>query len=442
MRKIISIIILLFILFTLKSQEANEFARLDSLSYQYYVQGNWSKLAQLDKLVRKGKMDYYYMNYRMGVAQYYMKNLRSAIGYIEKAINQNEAALQDTFLIKKLYDSYVWTLKYSKADQIRIHHPDSSMHTTKRAKPIQSIYVEGGVAQVDDIKSFVLSDKGFAAYKESDMLQGMQFYNIDIQGYISSKIKYQVAYTHLNMAREKYLKDFQDTIFDTYNIRQDYIYGNLLILFNRFYIQPAINFSIVKENPLIFYGYDPIQFQNVISRTSLNLNNTILGLRFGYHWPKLELSYIGSYSNFNETHQIQSGVEFLLYPAGNLNRYSISQLIGKWEDNISYFIFRQKFGMKMSEKIWVEYDFKIGNLFNANIDNAYYVFNISDKLRTINDLKIIYLLNPKLELNFILQHNLKENTLRYYPTIFQSNLEFRNFNFQQINIIGGIKWKL
>ncbi|MCK4919785.1 MAG: hypothetical protein KAS71_01990, partial [Bacteroidales bacterium] len=52
------------------AQKDASFVYLDSLSYQQYLQEDWSALIKTTRKAYKNNMDYYYMRMRTGIAYY------------------------------------------------------------------------------------------------------------------------------------------------------------------------------------------------------------------------------------------------------------------------------------------------------------------------------------------------------------------------------------
>jgi len=437
------LLLLLFIFFVIEGNAQNKlsFNNVDKNTYDYYNSGDWQSLILIGEEAIKNNIDYYYLNYRMGVANYMMKNYLLSLHYFEKAIYQNNTGLDDTILVRLLMQDYIFTNNYTKAEYLKEYHPDSEIRTMVFTKKLSQIYLEGGISITDNITQKVFEERKFYTFKQIDQFRTMKYVNADIQGYIKQNLSYQFAFSGLQIDRYKFFKDFQDTLEQNYTINQSYIYGGINYSLGNFYINPAINLPGYLSNELSIIGQDSITLRNIYDTVKVNKRNLVGGLRFGMKYKRMQVGIIASYSNLKNNSQYQLGAEFIYFPNGNLNAYMSTNLVGKWENGASYLILRQKFGMQFTPYMWGEMRLMLGDLKNFNADNGYYVYNTYDDLESIIDINLIFIVNKHIEFNFVFQHLLKENYLYSYPNAFNTKLETTNYYFQQINLIGGIKWK-
>ena len=57
------------------------------------------------------------------------------------------------------------------------------------------------------------------------------------------------------------------------------------------------------------------------------------------------------------------------------------------------------------------------------------------------NIDLIFLAGKHLELDITVQNVYKKTSMEAFPGFFNQKIETTEFNFQQINLIGGIKWK-
>lgn len=435
------LLILLFFI-SLKSIGQNEvdFSTIDKKTYEAYQNGAWKDLIYWGNKAGKLDIEYYYLSYRMAVAYFQTGNYMNSAYYYEKAIEQNSGAVKDTNLIKTLYLDYIYTHNYSKAEGINQYHPDSKIQKKYHLPFIKQIYLENGSSITDNITDKAFKERKLYYYKEIDQFKGMNYWNFDMQGYLEEFTQYQVAFTGMQIDRFKFYKEFVDTLQQNFTVNQQYLFFGINYSKKRFYFNPAINLSGINMTTIVNLGPDPSTQINHYDTIPYQERGFLFSARTGYKFNTVHLGLLTSFSRISQLAQYQLGAEVIYFPFGNLHSYLISNIMGHWESNIAYLFFRQKMGMRFNKALWGELDIKLGQFTNANLDNGYFIYNVQDAISTITDLKFIILAGKHLELDIVLQHMLKENYMWSYPSLTDHNVEPTNYQFQQFNIIGGIKW--
>jgi len=433
-------ILLIFSALKLFSQDSLTFEYVDKVTYDYYRTGNWIDLVIIGEKAEKQGIDYYYLNYRMGVSWYMREDYMLSAHYFEKALEQNQGALTDSFFVTLLMNDYLQTKRFAKAELLKIYHPRDYMRNRKYTKFVSQIYAEGGKALANNINNKAFTERKYYYFKEINQFKDLSYINTDIQGYISPYMKYQVAFSGLSISRFMFFKEFPDTFQQDYVINQSYIYSGLNFNYKNFYFNPAINLPGYSSKELQITGTDSIYGRNIYDTVSIRDRNVVLSLRAGMNFRRLKFGLTGSYSDIKGNNQMQLGAEVVYFPGGNLNTYLITQLTTRWENNVAYLVLRQKFGMRFAPFLWGEMRLTLGDMRNFNADNGYYVYNTYDNLKSLTDISLIFVVTENLQLNFVFQHVLKENSVITYPSKFNPVLETTDYYFQQINLIGGIQW--
>lgn len=445
--KILSMKRIFVILFI--SLSVNALAQKDSLSFElvdkatlyYYNTGNWQALITLGKKAQRQGIDYYYLNYRLGTAYFMTENYMMSAEAFERAVEQNEGAVNDTVLVKMLMLDYLYTKNFSKAEMLKKYHPRKETRDYKFTKAVSQLYLEGGRAFVQNIENKAVDERKFYYFKQYDRLKDLRYINFDIQGFVAPGLSYQLAFSGLNLDRFQFFKEFPDTFLQDYSIKQSYLYAGINYRKGNFFINPAVNLPGYNSKEIVISDYDSLTGRNIYDTVKLVSRNLVLALRTGYYYRKMRFSIFGSISNMHDSKQYQAGAGFLYMPLGNLDLYFHTQLTGHWEGGIAYLTIRQKAGFKLAPFLWSELQFTIGNLHDYAADNGYYIYNTYDKINSITDLNLLFLINKHLELDLVLQYLWKENVMYSYPSKFNTEIQTTNYYFQQFNLIGGIKWK-
>lgn len=113
MRKLIVLFVISIAFSSLKAQEKISFKKVDSLSYAYFMEGNWTELVEFGEAAVNDGHEYYYLFLRVGIAHYKTGNYYDAEKYLNKGLKSSP----NNQLIKEyLYWCYIWRKEYWLAD--------------------------------------------------------------------------------------------------------------------------------------------------------------------------------------------------------------------------------------------------------------------------------------------------------------------------------------
>jgi hypothetical protein len=146
------------------------------------------------------------------------------------------------------------------------------------------------------------------------------------------------------------------------------------------------------------------------------------------------------FSQLNGLTQLQAGFSLTYFPLANTNFYGSSSVFYLNENSDNRFIETQKIGLKLASKLWGEAGITYGNLQDYCENNAFIVFNTSDKILYKCDFSITAPLLKHFEFSLRYDYFNKENT--YYRTDNINKIESVTVNYQTQAILGGIKWKI
>ncbi len=214
------------------------------------------------------------------------------------------------------------------------------------------------------------------------------------------------------------------------------------------------------EYELFDYQTDSYTFKEIDS----SFVNWVAGFNLEKDINTVLFSLNASVSQLNKGTQFQAGLSALYYPFGSTAFYGYSGILffnssyredrgngngngnGNGQNNPgrnnseSRLIFSQKLGARLFKSGWLEGDIYIGNLNNVNIDNAFIVYNLPEKINMSAGLNFTVMVSKHLELGIYYRYMDKSGN---YFTFDQEHTRYQNFsfNYQTQNLIGGIKWK-
>jgi len=385
-------LIFIFFLFSvsLNAQNSRDFNNVDSLTYSYYISGNWNSLIRLGKEAIASDIDYKYLRQRIGYASFALGNYSVAKYNFEKALEFDSF---DQFSLEFLYYSFLNSGKeeYTGSIEKRL---SSELKKSLSLKPFR--LVEG----ID----FEYSYKLAGTVSRSDP----RFIRLGI----SSGLGYRLSLYQSVSGYRQEISTLQN--------------GRLT---GTAYTQPEY-FVLLKWNPtkkLIFKG--GYHFVNTISGTTSTFGNMFAGaVSTDFNWFSLEAN--GSVFDKGVENVYQAGGKAgFLFP-GRSNFTLASSLSGLFHQNSNQLIFNQMAGLKLVRKVWLEGNVTIGNMEDYNDYGGLYIYNSYDPMVFRSGATLIFYAWDKVSLWGNYAYEKKE----YY--------ENNSFHYNQFSFTGGIRWKL
>lgn len=281
--------------------------------------------------------------------------------------------------------------------------------------------------------------------------------------------------------------ELADTLLkNKYKLNQIDYYGNCDIqLTNGIKITPAIHLMNVQYSTINYrqyknttlqyadtsitktqYYYDTLNnlYNNItlVNYTNKNIQSTayeinlldtvfinfIGSLSVSKGFRKCNIGLFSTFSNINNYSQLQTGLNLLWTPKGNLNLYTNTTLVAVTENqkqgidfaNFSKntrFVVNQSLGFKVLPKLWTESFFAYGDMRNFNEKNAFVVYNSADAIQMKWGLAIISPLSKNIELSLRYQYANLEASYYYQQSSGTTTITTKYINQ---TLIGGIKW--
>lgn len=133
-----------FLLVSVRLFAQDSFKEVDSISYHLYNEKNWQELSQYGIASSEKGYDYYYLNVRIGIAFFELKDFEMAKIYFEKALKNNSSSI---FVKEYLFWCYSDLEDISEAQKIYHSLPDSIQKRMnyQPSRIVDYIYTEGGI---------------------------------------------------------------------------------------------------------------------------------------------------------------------------------------------------------------------------------------------------------------------------------------------------------
>lgn len=378
------ILAFLFFPLLLKSQENITFQQVDSLTYQYFIKGQWKELINLTKKSEPQGIESKFLYQRAGYAYFMMADYSMAREKYEKALKYDAA---DQITLEYLY---YCGLNLGSQESARYYAQNLFPETQKRL----------GIARLKAIDELdaELNYKSNDATTRSDP----SYYRVGISTQLGYRLSLYQAISYYGQTIDGSLAKQPE-----YFALLKWSMSPNVVIKGAFH---GINSKIGIYNYPAYLGFLGISSQ--IKRINLEGNASVLSL---------------------DTATVQQyGLQARLVLPGKSGVYITSGLTGITESGKSRAIFSQSVGLKCLKNFWAEGNVTLGNLNNYNNLNALYVYNPYDPTVFRTGMSLLYYLN---------QHITLIGNFTYDQKEFGNNLN-NNQYYNQLSISGGIKWKL
>ncbi len=428
------IVLLLFFVNNSAAQIVQNVPSVDKKTYELYLAKDWDKLIKIGKNALRNGIDFYYLNYRLGIAYYEKQNYAQAIKYFKKVNLSNP---NDDTIKEYLYYSYLLSSRY---DDARLLGNNFSDKMKKRlgiriANPFFSaIHLS---AKFDIVEDYTYTSQSNEKI-DQQVVQKQSWYSFGAEHLIGNNITLMGVFSKTNIENavnntnpdlpEKYTGKVNQ---NQYYVSLKYHLGNgfntalgLHYLSTELYAPTTRTQGNGKSRNFNLYSYKEKSFV-----VSANISKS-----FSIFNATLETSI----ANLNNKTQIQPSLSLRIYPFGNNTFFLETKgiYIAETDGVIStnYSTIKQSFGFKIKKYSFISPSITYGELLNFTDFNAFIVNNDIDKtkLRIENYINIGFN-EGYFNVFFNYRYNIKENT-------YKINNANKAIDYNSQNILLGIKW--
>jgi hypothetical protein len=442
-RRIIIVIVIVFFHFTGQARSLPDFAYVDSITYQLYINGSWKELIRTGEDAIKEGIDYYFLRMRIGIASYEIEDFPRAISHFRKSLELNSA---DENAMEYLYFSFLFIGREMEASEIA---KSFSPRLIEKLTPgnrgiVRSVSLNATGSQLRNTQ--VIDDYSFDADPSRNGFQNItrnfRFFSASLihdagpgtrlthsPGYLSkSYMVYTSSDNEAVLATDAYLSQFQ------------YYLSGKILTGNGVYLVPAIHYLAVRlpyEITIAGRGRTTLQ-----TRHFQYQHNLAISMGLEKYYRRIKPGFSAGYSYLNRQSQVQGSFNIIWYIFGNLNLYSISEIT--WyskfpaiEDS-GNFILTQNVGFRTLPWLWIEFGGSLGEKFNYASSGSYFVYN--DPLVIMEEYRaslIIPIFRKGIELSLHSGFNRGESR---FISSFNNDMQINPVNINYYKISGGIKW--
>lgn len=433
------------------AQISEEAKQIDIQTYNLYTGAKWDELIDAGNKAISSGIDFYYLRMRLGIAYYYQKNYMSASEHFTKAI---EYVPKDPPAYEYLYWSLVFSGREKEARLLASEMSEQLRIDIKAipVKVIKDFYTEGGFTFNGDYKENPYSGFGTDTliYGEQKPDKKSSYISLNFNIIPWKRLTVFTGYNNINITSNKKIVSIGNNPenFEVSTVQNEFYFNAGVYTGKGFTFSGILHYLNVKVND-VNATVNTTTGGITYTKTSNTLNDYV-GL-FSIEKSLNHFKFIlgNSYSKLNKARQVQNGLTVLYFPFGNLDFYSVTDLIvhsENKEDTIinpsgSYLtrgIVKQKIGVKVVDKLWLEAFYMFGNAENFHEDNAFVVFNSANVMNNRFGINLISPVASSLQLSLRYQYYKQDIPELIYETSTTYKIIEKSNTFHKI--IGSIKW--
>ena len=417
MRKLL-ILALFFIPVILEAQNTRYDLRMDTVTYRYYLKGDWKKLIDTTKQAIQEKIDFKYLRQRLGYAYFVTGNYYASQAQYEKAFafDKTDPDTRTYLYYCGLYTGNEVNKRYWSG---LLSNEMKKSYTIKPFKIINSIDFEYNYKSNDN------STRGNPVYMRGGVSTELGYRLNLYQSFSTYSQTNGSSYVNTTGTVPVQTKDSSIINQNEYFALLSWTISPHLIL-NAGYHTLNSKIHIINKYS---YRINAKQF-NILNDTTENSPGNMFCSKLTYTVNRFDVGVSGSvYMNDTIVSQ-QYGVHAGVLLPGSLNAYLKSSLYAMLDTkNNNRLIFTQSAGALFFKKLWVEGDITFGNLNNYSDNNGMYIYNSIDPTTFRTGLTLFWNVIPKLSV--------------YGNYTYDTKLiEDKNISYNQHSFSGGIIWKL
>jgi len=392
---------------TIFAQEVKYDLRVDSVTYQYYLKGDWNQLIDSGKKALRDNIDFKFLRQRIAYAYFMKGNYFASQQQYEKALLYDD---QDIYTKTYLYYCGLYT--------------GNKTYTRYREGLLpDSLKTKLGIKPVKLISSL---DCEYNYKSNNSIIHGNPSY---LRGGIESQLGYRV---NLYQAVSNYTQNN-----DSSSIKQNEYFASfnwamsphLALSFGYHFLNSKIT-SYSSHNNYLAGPHNTSLKVKVTDTLSYSLPGYMFNTKLTYTLNRFDFGLSGSIFSYDSTITKQYGAHIGVVLPGEMNVYLKSSLYGIFASkNSKKIIFSQSAGALIFKKLWAEGELTLGNLNNFSDNNGMYIYNSLDPTTFRTGLSLFWNVLPKL-------------TLFGNYTYDQKLIEINKTNYNQHSISSGIIWKL
>jgi hypothetical protein len=389
------IIAFLFFVMPLFSQQKLNTVMVDSITYNYYLNGSWNELITLGKSAMSEDIDFKYLQQRMGYAYFVKGNYFAAIRHYQNALYFDSAdPVSHTYLYYSainINDEAMARYHFSKLDT-----ENQAFLKVKKSRLVDAV----------DVEYNYKINKDYAPNEAltSDLRSNPYYKRIGLNSQLGYRFNLYQSYSTYS----------QLTDYFNQTIQNEYYLAGVLSLFSRTSFMGA-------------YHYVGTTFNT--ETDSLKTPGNLWFGKLTHSFNRFDVSLSQSQFTNDYIDSKQTGFQFGFLLPTKSKIYLKSSLYNITESDTSRVVFNQTIGALIARRFWLQGSVTLGNLNNFVDNNALYLYNSMDHTTFRTGASLYYYLGK--HLTFFTNYTFDKKLIIDSQYI-----------YKQHSLTGGIIWKL
>jgi hypothetical protein len=384
--KLIVFISLSFLSFSSYSYTYKE---VDSLTYLYFNQQNYSLVQTIGKKALKEKIDFYDLRVRLALSYYFQRKFENAWPHFLVATQMNPS---DSNLLKYTYSCLILTAQYDKANAFLVSHPSSNTLEQGKLKGLSKFEIEPGFIASNNEKDFVgkpLSETG--NYYEGNFFSKMKILRTYLEGNISPDLNFMLG---ANLFETEHLSKFKfgNQVIEDLHQNENYQFNfgvcklmktNSKVGFSMAYYLQNYTYPFTSSNTLSVPP-QPI----IVKDTTEHSSEISMSLFYSKRLKFIEPIFFINYGTFDFADNLQAELGLTYFPLGQDRLYAYSSVSYLNNSINTGFAFNQKIGFGLNQKFALEANFLGGSLANYMGSSGFLTLNTFDPIKSSSGLNL------------------------------------------------------
>jgi len=407
---------------------------VDQQTLELFNAKNWMELIEVgEQAVERGE-DFYYLNYRLGIAHYELKKYMRSIPYFRKAHIEDPS---DQALLEYLYYAYLFSgdnnnaeLYASKIDKLRKNVLGISSGVVRNLSLVSSYAMTNNLNTSDEMANYPITEV------QSGVLNGGNLSAGIYAGYMPTK-RCSIDIGGVFFKNESRVAAGRSVPVNVSNINTQ---GNLFV---NYYLGKGLSMGI----GLGYYLSNIPSFQmdnSSIPRKIIYISNSssfysVSGY-IGCRIERFEPALLVSYSDLNGSRLLQVEPSVLFYPFGHYKFYGKTSVgIVPQSSERTGKVFSQKLGGSISKKLWTEANFAFGDMWGYITQYNFVAYNTYDQVKMLGSLDFNYYIKKvMITVGYSIQQ--REGYLRRFNQVQMTELDPKIYKYFLHGPKLNIKW--
>ena len=440
MKKLLNVCIFLLLLGS-GAYSQNDFRYYEENTLKFYNLQQWDSLIYYGSEALQAGHDYYYLQYRLGVAFFEKADYVSSARQLEKAFSSNP---EDHYLRTLLFFSYVRSGRNGDAQYISNFR--NSFGDSIAPKPFPfftEISLDAGYtfSNINDRLSKTELVNNDRIHGISYLPGDNSFSQIGMLHHIGRRIQLFHSYTGLSLQKQL-AEAFPgiDTSAEYQSVQHQYYVMLRYRISRGLFFSPSFHWVYNTSGSPYFYEYNFINPSVKKGELDTAFTNFRAGGKLSWFVNRFQFDLEGGISDFNNRKQWQANASFDWRPK-NLKslRMHLGVIVLK-DKGLFNPLLDLSFNYRLFEKSQITAFGLIGNYAHSTLYNGYLVFNLYEKAHQRIGLEWKYDFNKHFDFRISYIYANKSALYYFENSNFMTLVDY--MNYQTHTITGGIIWKL